>query len=102
MTPGEQAKMLRSALDRHRHLYYTLAEPIISDYEYDMLERELIDLEAAHPELVTADSPTQNVGPNLSKKWWTCKRCGWANEVVPGATQCASWMCPSRRKGEAT
>jgi DNA ligase (NAD+) len=42
--------------------YYQKAQPLVSDQEYDRLYRELIDLEAAHPELPTADSPSQRVG----------------------------------------
>jgi DNA ligase (NAD+) len=53
---------LREELRRHEHLYYVLDKPAISDAEYDALMNELKKLEAAHPELVTPDSPTQRVG----------------------------------------
>ncbi len=53
---------LREELRRHEHLYYVLDRPEISDAEYDKLTNELKKLEAAHPELVTPDSPTQRVG----------------------------------------
>jgi DNA ligase (NAD+) len=53
---------LRQELRRHEHLYYVLDKPEISDAEYDALMNELKRLEAAHPELITADSPTQRVG----------------------------------------
>ena len=53
---------LAEEIRRHDHAYYVLAEPAISDQEYDRLYRELLDLEAAHPELATADSPSQRVG----------------------------------------
>src|SRR6476661_3754516 len=53
---------LREELNRHNYLYYIEARPQVSDREYDRLMQELIDLEAAHPELVTPDSPTQRVG----------------------------------------
>ncbi|HET7294589.1 MAG TPA: hypothetical protein VFM88_19355, partial [Vicinamibacteria bacterium] len=46
---------------RHERLYYVLDRPEISDEEYDGLERELRELEARHPELVTPESPTQRV-----------------------------------------
>src|ERR1039458_9529725 len=61
---GAQKKMekLRDELRRHEHLYYVLDAPEISDAEYDALMNELKKLEAAHPELVTAGSPTQRVG----------------------------------------
>src|SRR3954470_13895315 len=56
---------LRREIDKHNHLYYIEARPTISDREYDKLMQELIDLEAAHPELRTADRPTQRVGGDL-------------------------------------
>jgi DNA ligase (NAD+) len=61
-TPAERAAELRAQLNRHAHLYYTLDAPEIPDAEYDRLFRELQALEAAHPELLTPDSPTQRVG----------------------------------------
>lgn len=53
---------LRAEIRRHDQLYFVEARPSISDFDYDRLKRELADLEAAHPELVTPDSPTQRVG----------------------------------------
>jgi len=53
---------LRRQIRHHDHLYYTKDRPEISDAEYDRLFRELVDLETAHPDLVTGDSPTQRVG----------------------------------------
>lgn len=53
---------LRADLRHHEHLYYVMDAPEISDAEYDMRMNELKKLEAAHPELVTPDSPTQRVG----------------------------------------
>ncbi len=53
---------LRAELNRHAHAYYVLDNPSIPDAEYDHLFRELQQLEEAHPELVTPDSPTQRVG----------------------------------------
>jgi DNA ligase (NAD+) len=52
---------LREAVRYHAHRYYVFDDPVISDAEYDALWRELVALEAEHPELVTADSPTQRV-----------------------------------------
>ncbi len=57
-----QAKQLRQTLNEHNYNYYVLDAPKISDFEYDRMLRELEDLEAAHPELITPDSPTQRVG----------------------------------------
>ncbi len=56
-----RAAELRAALQRHAHLYYVLDAPEIPDAEYDRLFHELQALEAAHPELLTPDSPTQRV-----------------------------------------
>lgn len=53
---------LCAEIDRHNRRYYELDAPLISDAEYDALFRALLDLEAAHPELVTAASPSQRVG----------------------------------------
>ncbi|MBQ2335309.1 MAG: hypothetical protein II381_03300, partial [Victivallales bacterium] len=60
----EQLDFLRSEIRRHDHLYYIEAKPEISDYEYDALYRKLREIEAAHPELITPDSPTQRVSGN--------------------------------------
>ena len=53
---------LRDEIRRHDYLYYVKDHPEISDSQYDRLFRELIELEQAHPELVTPDSPSQRVG----------------------------------------
>lgn len=58
----EEMKQLRDTLNAHGYRYYVLDDPTISDYEYDHMMRRLEDLEAAHPEEITADSPTQRVG----------------------------------------
>ena len=57
-----RAEFLRAELERHNRLYYVEARPEISDREFDRLLRELQELEAAHPDLATPDSPTQRVG----------------------------------------
>ncbi len=57
-----RVEALREQIRYHNYRYYVLDEPAISDAEYDALMRELRALEAAHPELVTPDSPTQRVG----------------------------------------
>lgn len=59
---ARRIEQLRREIRRHDWLYYVQASPEISDRQYDMMMRELKDLEAAHPELVTPDSPTQRVG----------------------------------------
>ena len=58
----ERIKELSDTLNAHSYRYYVLDEPSISDYEYDMLQRELANLEKEHPEEITPDSPTQRVG----------------------------------------
>ena len=58
----EEMKQLRDFLNQQSYLYYVLDAPVIPDYEYDRLNRRLEELEGAHPELVTPDSPTQRVG----------------------------------------
>ena len=62
MTILEEITHLRGEIEKNNRLYYDLDAPVISDYEYDMMMRRLKELEAAHPEYVTADSPTQRVG----------------------------------------
>ena len=61
-TPTERAQVLRDTLADHAHRYYVLDEPSLPDAEYDRLFKELLALEAAHPDLLTTDSPTQRVG----------------------------------------
>ena len=60
---------LRSTIDRLNHEYYVLDRPTASDAEYDALLSELRGYEAAHPELVTPDSPTQRVGTTPSSRF---------------------------------
>ena len=62
MDHRKRAATLRRELEHHNHRYYVLDDPAITDAEYDRLLRELQGLEAAHPDLVTPDSPTQRVG----------------------------------------
>ena len=59
---AERARSLREAIERHNRAYYVLDAPTVPDAEYDRLFRALQELEAAHPELRTADSPTRRVG----------------------------------------
>ena len=64
--PEQRAAELRRELNYHGHRYYTLDSPVITDGEYDRLLRELREIETAHPELLTTDSPTQRVGGDPS------------------------------------
>jgi len=61
-TPATRALALRDLLNTYGHQYYVLDAPTVPDAEYDRLLRELQQLEAVYPELLTADSPTQRVG----------------------------------------
>src|SRR5262252_3667218 len=58
----KKIESLREKIRHHEYLYYVLDQPSISDQEFDQLMRQLKDLEAEHPDLVTPDSPTQRVG----------------------------------------
>ena len=64
----EKARILqlRDELHRHNHLYYVENQPEISDKEFDDLMRELMELEARHPEMFDANSPSQRVGSDLN------------------------------------
>ncbi|MGL4465877.1 MAG: DNA ligase LigA-related protein, partial [Plesiomonas shigelloides] len=61
-TIAQQILALRAELRHHEYLYYVLDQPSVPDAEYDRLMQQLRALEEAHPELITADSPTQRVG----------------------------------------
>ncbi|HXG67261.1 MAG TPA: NAD-dependent DNA ligase LigA [Blastocatellia bacterium] len=60
-TVQEEIERLREAIRYHDERYYVYSDPEISDYEYDQLQKRLRELEEAHPELITPDSPTQRV-----------------------------------------
>ncbi len=62
---------LREEIRKHEYHYYVLDNPLISDSEYDLLLRELIELESKYPEMVTKDSPTQRVGGGLQERFKT-------------------------------
>ena len=67
--PAARAAELRRLIERANRAYYVLDKPEISDAEYDRLFRELQELEAAHPELRTADSPTLRIGAEPAEKF---------------------------------
>ncbi|MFN3362097.1 MAG: NAD-dependent DNA ligase LigA, partial [Pseudanabaenaceae cyanobacterium] len=62
MSHAQRLEELRRLLNQASYAYYVLDRPIMTDAVYDRLYRELVELEAAHPELITPDSPTQRVG----------------------------------------
>jgi len=63
----EKIEKLRKEIHEHNYNYYVLNQPVISDLEFDNLLKELENLEADYPELITKDSPTQRVGSDLTK-----------------------------------
>ena len=67
--PAARAEALRREIEHHSYQYYALDAPTISDAAFDSLMRELREIEAAHPELVTASSPTQRVGGYVGEQF---------------------------------
>lgn len=64
---------LSTALEKHNFLYYVESAPIISDFEFDQMLKELIQLESQFPELASPNSPTKRVGGDITKKFNTVK-----------------------------
>ncbi len=71
MDVKKRIEELRRLINKYDYEYYVLAQPSISDYEYDQLMKELEALEKAHPELITPDSPTQRVSGQPIKEFPT-------------------------------
>ena len=67
----EEIGELRDVLRFHEHRYYILNDPLISDFEYDQLYKELERIESEHPKLITSDSPTQRVAKGLTREFPT-------------------------------
>ena len=71
----EEAKIriaaLSTALHNHNYAYYTLSNPVISDFEFDQLLNELLALEKQYPALITDNSPSQRVGGSITKNFQT-------------------------------
>jgi DNA ligase (NAD+) len=65
----KRIKELRELIRHHDYLYYVLNQPEISDYEYDKLYKELVELEKKYPEFITPDSPTQRVSGEVVKEF---------------------------------
>jgi DNA ligase (NAD+) len=70
----EEIGQLRDEIRQHNYRYYVLDDPTVSDGEYDRMMRRLLELETAHPDLVTPDSPTQKVGAEPQKGFTVVKR----------------------------
>jgi DNA ligase (NAD+) len=71
ISPEERMALLRGVLQFHEHRYYVLDSPLISDYEYDTLYKQLQREEQAHPEYITPDSPTQRVSSDVTEDFPT-------------------------------
>ena len=86
MTAGAAARAaeLRAQLAQHDYRYYVLDDPQVSDAEYDRLMLELRQLESAHPQLVTPDSPTQRVSgtPSAASRAATSAACAAARAAA--------------------
>lgn len=70
-TLQQRIEELRKLITQYDYEYYVLAQPQISDYEYDKLLAELMQLESGNPNLITPDSPTQRVGSDLNNEFKT-------------------------------
>ncbi|HEY0898830.1 MAG TPA: NAD-dependent DNA ligase LigA, partial [Sphingobacteriaceae bacterium] len=69
----ERMEVLVKELNQHNYNYYVLAQPTISDFEFDHMLKELEELEKHHPELQDPDSPTQRIGGDITKEFPTVK-----------------------------
>lgn len=70
---GKRIEELRRQLEFHNHKYYVENDPVISDYDFDALMRELAELERAHPEYADPDSPTVRVGSDITAEFETVR-----------------------------
>ncbi|MCD8236731.1 MAG: NAD-dependent DNA ligase LigA [Prevotellaceae bacterium] len=69
MTPKEQIEQLREELHKHNYNYYVLSSPTISDYDFDMMLKQLQQLEAEYPQYADENSPTQRVGSDINQSF---------------------------------
>ncbi|HKL66485.1 MAG TPA: hypothetical protein VJ877_01230, partial [Bacteroidales bacterium] len=65
----ERIEKLKEEINEHNHRYYVLNDPVISDFRYDILLKELTQLEDKYPDLSTPDSPTRRVGNDITKEF---------------------------------
>jgi DNA ligase (NAD+) len=117
-SPKKRAEELRALIRQHNNLYYGSDSPEISDAEYDLLVRELQDLEAAHPELADAESPTEAVGAaaittfdpvvhavpmtSLDNAMDEDELCAWGDRIVKGLGEdAAQYVCELKIDGLA-
>jgi len=73
MRAEDRIAQLTNELTMHNYNYYVLSSPIISDFDFDVLLKELIDLEEKHPEYADVNSPTKRVGGDITKKFDSVK-----------------------------
>ena len=73
MNPERKIEELIKIIEDHNYRYYVLDDPIISDNEYDLLFRELEDLELTYPKLLINESPTQRVGSSPVSEFGTIR-----------------------------
>ncbi|MBS1646607.1 MAG: NAD-dependent DNA ligase LigA [Bacteroidetes bacterium] len=71
MNTEQKIKQLREDINQHNYQYYVLDKPSVSDYEFDMLIEQLLDLEKKHPEFFDATSPSHRVGGQITKEFKT-------------------------------
>jgi len=99
----QEANAIRQEIRRHDYLYYTLDNPEISDYDYDMLFKRLENIEAHYPNLITPDSPTQRISATPSESFKQIKHSmpmlslenvynenelrEWENRVIKGLNE---------------
>jgi DNA ligase (NAD+) len=69
----KEIEKLSKEIEAHNYKYYVLAQPSVSDYEFDMLLEKLIKLEKEYPELIKPDSPSQRVGGTITKEFGSVK-----------------------------
>jgi DNA ligase (NAD+) len=117
-SPKKRAEELRALIRQHNNLYYGSDSPEISDAEYDLLVRELQDLEAAHPELADSESPTEAVGAaaittfdpvvhavpmtSLDNAMDEDELCAWGDRIVKGLGEdAAQYVCELKIDGLA-
>ncbi len=98
-SPAAGIAQLRDQIRRHSYKYYVLDAPELSDAEFDALVRELRELEATHPELVTADSPTQRVGapPSSLFEPVTHRQPMFSLDNAESADDLAAWVSRMER-----
>lgn len=65
----ERIELLRQELEQHNYNYYVLSSPVVSDFEYDLMMKQLVDLEHQCPEYFDPNSPTQRVGSDISSSF---------------------------------